>query len=286
MNKTGKKQFLLLLSVLGGVTLLLSTQLSSLTFQKGLPLPEIEIGSGTVYIPHAAAGRGFSVTLLAKILVITILGSGLAVLVYKLIRKIQWKKAGTYILYFSLFLLIATCFLFILFLLPQGLSVSPGILLPQPEEQARSPLGDTPVILIWILGIMMAGLVLFILLLIIRSPDNKDNSPHIIELEALHARNELLKGGELKDTVISCYKNMCKALWEEQEIQRDRSMTVEEFEKRITAAGAPAEAVHQLTGLFEAVRYGNGKPGPGDQEKALRCFNAIISYFSGLRQES
>ena len=78
---------------------------------------------------------------------------------------------------------------------------------------------------------------------------------------------------------------MCIALQDEQEIKREESMTVEEFEKRIEAASAPQKPVHQLTNLFEAVRYGNWEPGPIDEKEAIKCFNDITRFFSGIRKD-
>jgi hypothetical protein len=67
-------------------------------------------------------------------------------------------------------------------------------------------------------------------------------------------------------------------LAEEQGIERKDSMTVREFENLLEVAGVPYDPVHQLTQLFEAVRYGHWQPNPIDEEKAIHCLEAIVLY--------
>jgi hypothetical protein len=44
-------------------------------------------------------------------------------------------------------------------------------------------------------------------------------------------------------------------------------MTTGEFENLLETAGLPHDPIHQLTQLFDAVRYGNWKPNPADEQK-------------------
>ncbi len=55
-------------------------------------------------------------------------------------------------------------------------------------------------------------------------------------------------------------------------------MTPREFERLLENEGVPAEPARQLTGLFEAVRYGQWQPNPGDEQKAVSCLDAIEAY--------
>jgi hypothetical protein len=100
----------------------------------------------------------------------------------------------------------------------------------------------------------------------------------ILELEAEKARQELKTGLGLKDVIIRCYRQMSLALAKEQGIEREDFMTTGEFENLLEATGVPHDPVHQLTQLFEAVRYGNWQSNPIDEQKAIRCLEAILLY--------
>ena len=53
-------------------------------------------------------------------------------------------------------------------------------------------------------------------------------------------------------------------------------MTTGEFESLLAAKVAPRGPVHQLTQLFEAVRYGHWQPDAGDEQRALHSLDAIL----------
>ena len=65
---------------------------------------------------------------------------------------------------------------------------------------------------------------------------------------------------------------------QEQGIERKDFMTTREFENLLETAGVPHDPIHQLTQLFEAVRYGNWQPNPVDEQKAIHCLQAIMLY--------
>jgi hypothetical protein len=71
---------------------------------------------------------------------------------------------------------------------------------------------------------------------------------------------------------------MSLALEQEQGIERKDFMTTREFEHLLETAGVPHDPIHQLTRLFEAVRYGNWQPNPVDEQKAIHCLQAIMLY--------
>ena len=100
----------------------------------------------------------------------------------------------------------------------------------------------------------------------------------LVGLEAEKARQALKTGVHLKDVIIHCYIQMSLALKQEQGIERKDFMTTGEFEDLLENAGVPHEPIHQLTGLFDAVRYGNWQPNPVDEQKAIQCLEAIMLY--------
>ena len=87
-----------------------------------------------------------------------------------------------------------------------------------------------------------------------------------------------MTGLDLKDVIVKCYRQMSLALEKEQGIERKDFMTTREFENLLEAAGIPHDPIHQLTQLFEAVRYGNWQPNPMDEQKAIHCLQAIMLY--------
>jgi hypothetical protein len=100
----------------------------------------------------------------------------------------------------------------------------------------------------------------------------------LVGFEAEKAWQALRSGLDLKDVIITCYRQMSLALEHEQGIKRKDFMTTGEFENLLAAAGIPHDPIHQLTRLFEAVRYGNWQPNPADEQMAIQCLEAIMLY--------
>ena len=71
---------------------------------------------------------------------------------------------------------------------------------------------------------------------------------------------------------------MSLALEEGKKLERKEFMTTREFEALLEEEGVPYEPVHQLTRLFEAVRYGNWQPNPTDEQKAINCLEALVLF--------
>jgi hypothetical protein len=100
----------------------------------------------------------------------------------------------------------------------------------------------------------------------------------MVGLEAENALQSLRTGQDLKNVIVKCYRQMSLALEKEQGIERKDSMTTREFENLLETAGVPHDPIHQLTQLFEAVRYGHWQPNPIDERKAIHCLEAIILF--------
>jgi hypothetical protein len=99
-----------------------------------------------------------------------------------------------------------------------------------------------------------------------------------VGLEAEKAWQALKTGSDLKNVIVKCYLQMSMALEQEQGIERQDFMTTGEFEKLLQAAGIPHEPIHQLTRLFDAVRYGNWQPNTADEQNAIQSLEAIMLY--------
>jgi len=98
-----------------------------------------------------------------------------------------------------------------------------------------------------------------------------------IAQQAQQALDALQSGGDLRDTVIRCYYEMSRVLRIQRGIQRTKDMTPREFESTLETVGLPAEAVHQLTRLFETVRYGAQNIGENEEQQAIASLTAIVA---------
>jgi hypothetical protein len=98
-----------------------------------------------------------------------------------------------------------------------------------------------------------------------------------VEMEAQAALDAIETGGDLREAILRCYLQMIEALKEFRGIYRDRDMTPHEFEVFLSNRGMPQEPVHQLTQLFEQVRYGAHSPGRREEQIAVSSLSAIIA---------
>ena len=96
-----------------------------------------------------------------------------------------------------------------------------------------------------------------------------------LAVEAQQALADLQSGGDLKNTVLRCYREMSRILSEERGITRPRDMTPREFEQRLAAVGLRDEHLRRLTRLFERVRYGARQAGEHEEREAVACLGAI-----------
>lgn len=93
---------------------------------------------------------------------------------------------------------------------------------------------------------------------------------------AIHA------GGDLKTSVIACYREMSRVVQEQRGIARDVAMTPREFEDVLIRQGLPGESVRTLTRLFESVRYGSIATGGREEAQAVACLTEIAAACRGL----
>jgi len=146
-----------------------------------------------------------------------------------------------------------------------------------------SPLGQPPQILIWL---VIIGFVLGMSLPAIKivkqwlKPAEIDDP---LLQGAENAVNALNTGEGLRNVIIRCYLQMTRSLQEEQGIERNYTMTVREFEGWLEIKGFPTVPVHQLSCLFEKVRYGNQPTSYNDEEIAIESLNEIIHFCRSVK---
>jgi hypothetical protein len=127
--------------------------------------------------------------------------------------------------------------------------------------------------LIWLVAFALFGTAAVLGMWMIGS--KRESAPILWELEVEMARQAILAGQDVRNVILKCYQQMSLALQQEQKI---------EFERLLAARGVPPDPVHQLTQLFEAVRYGHWQPNSSDERRALHCLDAILEYSHEAKQ--
>lgn len=97
-----------------------------------------------------------------------------------------------------------------------------------------------------------------------------------IARQAREALDEIHAGVDLRDTITRCYYEMSQTLYKQRGVRRQQAMTPREFELQLHQSGLPQNHIHQLTRLFEKVRYGDATPSEEDERLAIESLTAIV----------
>jgi hypothetical protein len=279
MTGSTKRKTLILLGLVMIITVIIAASLHQLELQPGMPLPSMD--NGDVVIPPGEQELPivFPVSDVLKVLFALILVGTILYVIYTSIRGIGWANVRTYIQPFIVITLIVGSIMFLIMLLPKRQNALPTELpLPTNTPLVTSPLGPVPTSLLWLVGIVLLMSSILLGIWIFTPSRRETTTIGLVGLEAEKAWQALITGLDLKDVIIKCYRQMSLALEQEQGIERKDFMTTREFENLLEAAGIPHEPIHQLTQLFEAVRYGNWQPNLVDEQKAIHCLQAIVLY--------
>jgi hypothetical protein len=281
MTGNARRNTLILLGVVVLITALIAASLPALKLQPGMPLPRLEHG-GVVASTNNLAQPVFYVSaakFFEVFFILFLVGSLLAALVRGW-RGTPWKTVAGFLLRLLIIFLVAGASVFLLLQLPVTAGESSPEFAPSPTPLTlpTSPLGTAPPQVLWLVGIGLGLAAVLVAVWIFRASAPKAQPLDLVGAEAEKAWQSLKTGRALKDVIIQCYRQMSQALEEERGLTRKDFMTTGEFEKLLQAAGLPPAPVHQLTRLFEAARYGNWQPKPGDEQAALDCMEAIVAY--------
>jgi len=271
----------MLLGLMALLTVMIAASLPRLEFQPGMPLPRLQQG-------HFVAGAGeeetqfisisasrFVLGFMALVLVVATLYSA-----YQLLKSGDWTVLLDVLRYVLIVSIGVGCLVFLIMLLPDSGSYEEGqIVLPtaQPLVPATAPLGSTPPALLWLVGVGLLVTSVLVVVWVLK-PARQQSPIDLVGQEAEKARQALRTGAGLREVILHCYLQMSLALKQEQGLERKDFMTTGEFEQLLESAGLPHEPIHQLTGLFEAVRYGNWQPNAADEQTAIRSLEAIMDY--------
>lgn len=158
------------------------------------------------------------------------------------------------------------------------------LITPQPENFTVQPLGNPPESftrwIIAVVALLAVALLVWMFIIAVRPRLNRDNDLNRSTAAAIKALED---GQDLSDVILRCYKEMADFLNNEQGIEREESFTPREFEAALSELGVPRRPVHEITRLFELVRYGEKPLGVVDREYAIASLREIQA--AGLQPE-
>ena len=280
-----KRKTLMWLGLVMIITAMIAASLPQLELQPGMPLPSLENDQVVIAPVEVEPTETIEANKFAVVLFVILVACLVLYALYKLLRGAEWKSLPAVIWPALVISLIISGLVFMILRLsnPES-SMAMELPVPIPEPPVTAPLGTVPPLLLWLVGISLLAMGVLIGIWLFASSPRRTTTIDIVGLEAEKAWQKLKTGLDLKDVIIRCYRQMSLALAEEQGIEREDFMTTGEFEKLLEAAGIPHAPIHQLTQLFEAVRYGNWQPNPGDEQKANHCLEAIVLYSRAAKE--
>lgn len=283
MTGATKRKTLLMLGAAIFIIVILAAALPRLEFQPGMPLPSLQHGELVAAPDEEEPYVSISTTKFILVFIGIVLTGATLYSAYQLFRGADWRLISAFLRYILLISVMIGCLVFLVMLIPNSnISTPAEIPVATPQPVVTSPLGSAPPSLLWLVG---AGLLVIGALVVMWafSPSRQPNPIDLVGLEAEKAHHALTTGGDLKDVIVHCYTQMSLALKQEKGIERKEFMTTGEFETLLKDAGIPHEPIHQLTRLFDAVRYGHWQPNSVDEQKAIQCLEAIMVHSRTIR---
>jgi hypothetical protein len=279
MTGSTKRRALFLVAIVMLITMLIAAGLPRLELRPGMPPPSLL--HGQVVAPVTAEDVPVGVISINKfaVILIVLLCTGAALYwSWQILRGATWKSVSETIRPMLIAGAILVGFSFLILLLPHSTdNLAVEIPTPPPEPLVTSPLGAVPLPLLWLVGVGLFVMAVLVGVWIFSS-SRRAEPLELVGLEAEKARQALMTGSDLKDVIMTCYREMSRALKNDRGIEREPSMTTGEFETRLEAAGVPHEPIHQLTRLFDAARYGNRQPSLAEKQEAIQCLEDIMRY--------
>lgn len=142
----------------------------------------------------------------------------------------------------------------------------------------------------WMLAVTIIGIafivavITFILLKVITARQPKKQQPFQDLAENAEAALAEIEEANLdfNDVITRCYAEMSQTLQTESGIERQQTMTPQEFEQELILKGFPNQPVQNLTQLFQQVRYGHQQPKEQEKQIAAASLKEIITFCRGL----
>ncbi len=279
MTRIQKRKLVIYLGLGMLVTVVFAAALPQMELQPGLPAPRLEgyhivlpetesptsVDLSTFPFVLRLIGMVASIYLLVA-LFLAIMGTGTKTLIRKL-RELSL-IAGIFVL------------IVLALLLLQHLPAQPARLVTRPTPSPPymfSPADTAPTSLIWIVGGAIAVIGALLLLYWI-TQRRRSLQLDLLAEQAEKARQNILVGRRLDEVILDCYQQMGSVIQHERGIERQLYTTASEFEQELYSAGLPQAPVHELTRLFEKVRYGFRAADYEDEQSALASLQSIINH--------
>ncbi len=262
--------------------ILLAGSISNLKFIPGLPIP------GAVSNNQSPSNSTVGSTMLLEKqgldLIVIEIGIGISfvllsiLITYSLVKKTNKRKFGLFILGIITLIIIFN----ILNRFKQENSISgenpdqgSSQLLPLDYEVV--PIEQPPSELFWMVGIgLLIGCISFGAFLFLRANQKPMHHDGLIE-EVDSALQAIRDGKDLGNIIINYYLQLNQIIKEEYEIEREKSLTAREFENYLCDRGIPIKPIHQITTIFEKVRYGNKLISDEDEKIVIESLVEIRS---------
>ena len=280
MTENSKRKTLILLGAVVIITIIIAASLPQLKLQPGVPLPKLDSGQVAGATGETVPYRPVTLDKYVILGIIFLVTGSMLYVAYKLLRGTGWKTLLGFIKPMSIIILAAMGIVFLISLMPESnMPVSEDVSFSSPKPQLPvSQQIEVPPLMFWLVGGALLVVTILISAVIFTSISKRRAKINNIGLEAEKAWQDLKTGLDLKSVIVRCYRQMSLALEEGRKLERKEFMTTREFEALLEEEGVPYEPVHQLTRLFEAVRYGNWQPNPTDEQKAINCLEALVLF--------
>lgn len=276
MTQHTKRVTLILLTLTMLAVILLSSSLSSLRLQSGLPFPAAD-PQYTVEGSLPGQNRSnLSVTLQVILKLILLLLMIYVPLRLILVIRLKWLFRVIQVLAIVLIIVFVLSFIKL-----ESTAELPEIVLAVSTGTETSPLGEPPQGFIYFVMIGFTLAAVFFIAKVFARQVGQSHSDHSLLMRAEAALQAIRAGEVFENVIVRCYMEMADVLQKEYGIARDQHLTPREFEDVLEFQGLPSHPIRELTDLFEKVRYGRQQLSTSDEKQAIESLSAIVRYARG-----
>lgn len=274
VNRLQHKGFIFLALIIIGM-ILLGASLQSIQFKPGLPIPGADPSIEYNQWESTSNGSAIDPTNWLPATAAVIFISIITILIICIIKKVKLKlilsvTAGLTVL-LCLFLLLNQIKVY-----PQlgGSADSQTISNTSQFSYDISPTGAPPQILFNIVSVLVILITIAVAIWLFFQLAHRRQVDKL-QSEADQALAAIQAGEFLENVIIRCYIQMEGIIKNEKGVERTESITPREFEHELVSKGIAPSSIHQLTCLFEKVRYGNKTLGLEDEQIAVDSLTDI-----------
>lgn len=289
---TRRKRTLLIFIFFLALLALLATGLNGLELKEGIKFDFKQI-NGPEIISGTVVNLGFWPLIIKAILVLATLLAP-AYFIYMLIDKNRRKRLLIDLIIFSIVFLLLNQLrqtltnkmvvedINIQFSgdIPTLEAAAPGVPVPTPPVPSDLAVTVTAVV-VGVGAVLLLGL---FWLMIARARRPQPTVMVQLATQAEETIEALITGQDLRSTILLCYRRMTEIAAKSRNLPREVSVTPHEFENILIANGLPTNPVHDLTRLFEDVRYGDQVVGEEERKRAVNALRVVAAVCRPVEQ--